>query len=211
MGRTALLGLLTLAAGGASGAPAAQPALSAGSGFEPGLSEGRRAQSELVRLFDELEVLRRSYRWERDYRRTRARRDDIRSRIAPALKVLAGSHQAVTQSMHRYAEEHGLQALESMAAGNKEASPGLVEAMRAQTFSAQSSLFLRGAQDQLLREEGDWAVFEGQAEERRSFRRIVWGLSLALLAVLGAVAFAAAAALRRRRRRGRDIITVRPE
>lgn len=210
MGRTTLLGLLTLAAVGAAGAPAS-PTASTDYGFDHGLIEGRRAHSELIRLLDELEALRRSYRWERDARHAQARRDDIRARITPALQALSDSQESLNKSLKLYAEEQGLQTLELMAAGNKEASPTLVSAMRAQTFSSQVSPFVRGVNDQLFREEGDWAVFEGQVRERRSLRRMIWILSLVLLAVLGALAYAGYAALRRRRRRRRDIITIRPE
>ncbi|MBI3296816.1 MAG: hypothetical protein HYZ75_01535 [Elusimicrobia bacterium] len=208
MGRATILGLLSwAAAAGADAPPTAPPAA-----LDATVAEGRRTQSELTRLLDQLESLRRGYSWEKDGDRAGKRREELRAAITARAADMRGHHDAATRSLGRYAEEHGLQALEAFSNGmSKESPPHLIAAMRAQTFTHQATLFLRGIDDQLRREELDWSAFKNLDRERDSFRRTIWTLSLALLAVLAGVAYAAAAALARRRRRGKEIINIRPE
>lgn len=219
MGRTTLL-LLTLAVSGA--ASAAPPAATrAAARFEELVAAGRKDQSELTKLLDELATLSQSYDWETDAARAEAKRTELRGRIKPHLDGLNESLASLQTAMRRFADEHGLETLERLADDTTQGSPDIVSMMRAQNFSAQGAAFLSQIQRDLSREEDSWRRFRLMESERRRFRHILWGLSLTFLAALAGMAYAFRIASRRRRgppstnpgrphRKG-DIIDLRPE
>lgn len=219
MGRATLL-LLTLAASGASAA-APTTATRAAARFEELVAAGKKDQSELTKLLDELATLSQSYDWESDAARAEARRDDLRLRIKPRIDGMTESLASLQTAMRRFADEHGLETLERLADETTQGSPDIFSMMRAQTFHAQGLAFLTQVQRDLSREEDGWRRFRLMESERRRFRHILWGLSLAFLAALAGLAYAFRIASRRRRgpppstpgrphRKG-DIIDLRPE
>lgn len=219
MGRTTLL-LLTLAASFAAAAPP-PGATRAAARFEELVAAGKKDQSELTKLLDELATLSQSYDWESDAARAEAKRNDLRARIKPHIDGMTDSLANLQTAMRRFADEHGLETLERLADDTTQGSPDIFSMMRAQTFHTQGIAFLTQVQRDLSREEDGWRRFRLMEAERRRFRHILWGLSLAFLAALVALAYAFRMASSRRRRpppttpgrphRKGDIIDLRPE
>lgn len=213
MGRTALL-LLSLAASAASPPPASRAAAR----FDELVAAGRREQSEMAPLLDELSVLARSYEWERDAAKVEGRRAELRARLGARLEAFNAARAELGAAMRRFGDEHGLETFERLADDSTRGSPDIVSIMRAQIFAQQSVSFAARAEADLRAEEEAWRRFGHLDAERRSYRRLIWGLSLVFLAALAAVLYAARDQLRRRRpppsggphRRG-DVIDVTPE
>lgn len=227
MGRTTLF-LLTLAASVAAAAPPPRGAVPppgatrAAARFEELVAAGRKDQSELTKLLDELATLSQSYDWESDAARAEAKRNDLRGRIKPRIDGMTGSLASLQTAMRRFADEHGLETLERLADETTQGSPDIFSIMRAQTFHAQGVAFLTQVQRDLSREEDAWRRFRLMESERVRFRHIIWGLTLAFLAALAGLAYAFRLASSRRRRgppptnpgrphRKGDIIDLRPE
>lgn len=214
MGGAALL-LLSLAASAASPPPASRAAAR----FDELVAAGRREQTEVSALLDELSVLARSYEWESDAAKAAARRADLRGRLTARLDAFNAARGAISESLRKFGDEHGLETFERLADDSTRGSPDIVSIMRAQTFHQQSVSFATRAESDLRGEEEAWRRFETMDAERRSFKRILWTLFALFVAALGGVLYAFRDALRRRRppppsggshRRG-DVIDVRPE
>lgn len=219
MGGTTLL-LLTLAlpAGGAAPPPEATRAAAR---FEELVAAGRKEQSGLTPLLDELSTLSRSYDWEPDAEKAAAKRAELRARIAPRLEGLSASLGELSAVMRRFADEHGLETIERLSDERTTGSSDIVSIMRAQTFHQQGLTFVSRVQWDLRAEEDAWRRYRLLDGERKRFRRTLWGVSLAFLTALAALAYLARTLMRRRRpppttgrggghRRG-DIIDLRPE
>ncbi|TBR20917.1 hypothetical protein EPO15_11710 [bacterium] len=228
MGRATLLLAFAAAAFAAEAPPprgAAPPPLAtrAAARFEEMVAGGRKDQSELTALLDELATLRSSYDWERDAGKAEAKRDELRARIGALTADLGERVSGLADALRRFTDEHGLETLERLADERSAGSPDLFSIIKAQTFHAQAPIFLARVQNELRLEEDAWRRFQMLEGERRRYRRTLWVFGLLFLAGMGAAAFYVRAAKRRRRgpptttnpglkghRKG-DIIDLKPE
>lgn len=222
MGRATLLVILAAASLEAAPPPGATKAAAR---FEELVAGGRREQAELAPLVDELRTLTRSYDWEVDASRAEEKRARLRAQIAPRKEALQGQLDALSATLRRFADEHGLETLERLTDERTQGSSDIVSIMRAQTFLQGAITFAHGLEGELRMEEEAWRRFNLVERERRRFRRILWSLTAAFLASLAAIAYAARIYLQKRRppppttrghkpgRGGRhgEIIDLRPE
>lgn len=221
MGRATLLLILAAAALQAAPPPGATKAAAR---FEELVAGGRKEQAELAPLVDELRTLARSYDWEVDAARAEEKRARLRSQIAPRKEALQGHLDALSATLRRFADEHGLETLERLTDERTQGSSDIVSIMRAQTFLQGSLAFAHSLEGELRMEEEAWRRYNLVERERRRFRRILWSLTAAFLAALAAIAYAVRIYLQKRRpppptsrpkpgRGGRhgEIIDLRPE
>lgn len=222
MGRATLLLILAAAALEAAPPPGVTKAAAR---CEELIADGRKEQSELAPLVDELRTLARSYDWERDAAAAQEKRARLRAQIAPRREALDGHLAALSATLRRFADEHGLETLERLTDERTQGSSDIVSLMRAQTFLQGALSFSHALEGELRMEDDAWRRFNLIERERRRFRRILWSLTAAFLAALTAIVYAVRIVLQKRRssqpptrrpkptRGGRDgdIIDLRPE